>query len=339
MSFPWIFQSNFEGGVSTEWDSTTGSLVSFPHYSTLSQIPGLPAPYEGAYCMMVDLRGGTTSDQTVTEGDCNIADTATGYYRFALYASPDFTATADDTFSILELQQDGATVEMTLGMRITAASNALEIGIGDGTAPTSFVTFPRGRWVVVELLVTVSTNDAGVLTLFLDGGQAATLTGLDHAAGVGLAVLGTQLTLSTTRGILLFDDFIMDDARIYPPNQRFPQVQRLTKSGHAFVGPGSIESAFLLSDAGTMDVYDTDTANTNDASAKKIELDASGNFVGTDAVTRFERGCYVVLAGTNPYGEVRLSRSAGQDCGPTAYGSDGAIRTYAARRTPRLQNV
>lgn len=339
MSFPWIFEANFESGSAAEWDSTTGSLLSFPHYSTLAQIPGLPAPYEGAYCAMVDLRAGTTSDQTVTEGDCNIADGSTAYYRFALFASSDFTATADDVFSILELQQDGGTVEATLGMRVTAATNLLEIGIGDGTAPSSYVGFPRGRWVVVELLATVSTSDAGVLTLFLDGGQAATLTSLDHAAAFGLAVLGTQLTLSTTRGILLFDDFIMDDTRIYPPNQRFPNTLRLTKSGHAFVGPGSIESITILSANGTCSVYDTDVANTNDVSAKRIELDTGGNYPGNDSVTRFDYGCYCVIGGTNPVVEVRLSRTAGQDHGPIAYGGDGAIRSYGARRQPRPLNV
>src|SRR6185436_15604168 len=132
------------------------------------------------------------------------------------------TATADDTFNIFELQQAGGTNEMVLGMRMTAASNLLEIGIGDATAPTSFVTFPRNRWVLVELLATPSTGGSGVLTLYLDETQVATLTSLTQAAAVGRGVLGTQDTLSTTTGTLYFDQFAFDDLRLYGLPIRYP---------------------------------------------------------------------------------------------------------------------
>jgi hypothetical protein len=341
MAHPWVFESNFEAGTNAEWDSEsdTGSKLDFPHYTTLAAIPGLGMPYKGAYCMRVDLRSGDTNDHTLTEGDIDIADAATRHFAFALFVSSNFTATADDTFNILELQQSGGTIECSMGMRITAATNALDIGIGDGIAPTSFVGFPRGRWVIVEWSVAISTGGSGTSTLFLDGAQVVALTSQTHAAAVGQGVLGTQNTLSTTTGTILFDRFIMDDARVYPPNQRFPDVVRLTKSAHAFVGPGCISSATLLSATGTMDVWDTDTANTNDASSKRIQLDASANFVSNDSVTYFERGCYVALSGTNPVAEIKLSRKGGSECGPTAYGSEGAIRTYAARRLPRPLNV
>lgn len=332
MAYPWIFESNFEAGTNAEWDSEsdTGSLLDFPHYTTLAGIPGMPAPYRGAYCMRINM--GDTNAHTLTEGDIDIADGSTRYFRWAMYAAQNVTATADDTFNIFTLQQGGGTVESAVGMRITAASNLLEIGIGDGTAPTSFVTFPRGRWVTVELEAKIHTTDEGTLTLFLDGGQAIALATLDNAAAVGQGVLGTTGTLATTSGTLLFDQFVMDDARIYPFNQRFPTTVKLTKSAHVFVGPGSIEGITILSASGTVNVWDTDTANTNDASSRRIALDTAGNFVSNSSLTRFDKGCYVQISGTNPEVEVRLSRSAGQDHGPTAYFSDGAIRTHALKR-------
>ena len=88
-----------------------------------------------------------------------------------------------------------------------------------------------------------------------------------------------------------------------------------------------------------MNVWDTDTANTNDASSRRVALDTSLNFIVNSDVTRFERGCYVQISGTNPEVEVRLSRKGGQDHGPTAHFSDGAIKRYALVRTPRAHNV
>jgi hypothetical protein len=340
VAFPWIFHSNFAAGTNAEWDSEsdTGARLDFPHYSALAKIPGMPAPYSGAYCMRIQM--GDTNAHTLTEGDIDIADGATRYFRFPLFAASNVTATADDTFNIFTLQQAGGTVESTVGMRITAASNVLEIGIGDGAAPTSFVPFPRGRWVIVELEAKIHSTDEGTLTLFLDGGSAVALTTLDNAAAVGQGVLGTTGTLATTLGTLLFGEFIMDDARIYPPNERFPTTVRVTKSANVFVGPGCIDGATLLSANGTMDIYDTDTANINDAGAKKVELATAGNYVSNDSIVHFERGCYVALGGTNPYGEIRLLRNGtGGNVGPTAHFSDGAIRNYGAKRVDRPLNA
>jgi hypothetical protein len=332
MAFPWIFQSNFESGSNAEWDTETdtGSLLDFPHYSTLSTIPGAPAPFRGAYCMRINC--GDTNDHTLTEGDIDIADAGTAYFRWYMFVHSNFTATADDIFNIFELQQAGGTVEMSVSMQITAATNLLEIGFGDGTAQSSFVAWPgRNRWVCVELLATVSTGGAGVATLFLDGTQVQTATSLTQAAAVGQGVLGTQNTLATTTGMLFFDQFVMDDARIYPISNRFPHEVLLTKSGHVFVGQGIIENVSLLSGAGTdcvLSLFDTDVANTNDASNVKLELkNLSNNELVDPAGTpaHFQRGCYVSLSGTTPRAIVKVCQAQG-------YWSDGRIKQHGARR-------
>ncbi len=331
MAFPFIFESNFEVGANTEWDSEsdTGSLLDFPHYSTLAKINRLPAPFRGAYCMRVVC--GDTNDHTLIEGDIDIADTASGFIRFNLYVSPDFTGTADDTFNIFEFQQAAGTIETSLSLRITAATNLLEIGIGDGVVGTSFVTFERGRWTAIEVGMLCSTSDVGTLTLWIDGASRIALTTLDQAAGVGRGVLGTQDTLSTTTGTLLFDQFIFDDLRVYPISQRFPESVLLTKSAHVFVGTGNVLNATLLSGSGTdsvLQVFDTDVASVLDASNVKLELK---NVAVNDPVDpagvpiQVVRGCYVQLSGTVPRAMVNVGSAQG-------YWSDGRIKQHGAKR-------
>ena len=338
MAIPYIFESNFEQGTNAEWDSETdtGSLLDFPHYSELSRLQGAPMPYRGAYCMRIT--PGDTNDHTLTEGDIDIADGATRYFRWYLYASPNFTATADDVFSIFELQQAGGTVEQTVGMRITASSNLLEIGVGDGTAPSSYWTFERGKWVCVELLSTISTGGAGAMTLFLGGTQVIALTSLTQAAAVGQGVLGTQLTLATTTGTLYFDCFAMDDARIFPFQKRFPSQINVTKSTHLFVGPGVVDGASLLTTTSdnTMVLYDTDTAETTHASSTVANMD-NGGISGVSGPIFFERGCYAALGGTTPAGIVYLTQSSEKPgvFGPVHY-SHAGMRLYGQTRKTRV---
>lgn len=329
MAFPYIFESNFEQGSNAEWDSETdtGSKLDFPHYSTLANVANAPMPYRGAYCMRILM--GDTNDHTLIEGDLDIADAGTAYTRFYLFAASDVTATADDTFNIYELQQAGGTNEMVLGMRITAATNLLEIGIGDAVAPTSFVTFPRNKWVCVELLATPSTGGSGVLTLFLDESQVATVTTLTQAAAIGRGVLGTQDTLSTTTGGLYFDQFIFDDGRLYGLPIRYPEELYITKTAHVFVGQGTIENVSLLSGSSTdsvLSLYDTDQNNTLHTGRMKLELKG---VVASDVVdpagvpVNVQRGCYVVLTGTAPRAIIKIGHAQG-------YYSNGRIRQHGA---------
>ena len=337
MAFPWIFEENFELGTKGDWSSTsdTGTLIDYPHYSTLvNSTVNFGAPYRGAYVMRINLSGGDTNDHTVTSTAIVCADAATVYTRFYMWVSRDFTASADDLFQLFEFQQAGGTVEGSLGMRITAATNLLEIGIGDGTAPSNYVTYHyRGKWVCVEQVYKVSTGGSGTYTLYLDGASVIALTSLTNAAAVGKGVLGTQDTLSTTTGWLLFDQFICDDARIYPISIRYPEQVLLTKSGHVFVGAGVIDNASLLSGGGTdnvLSLYDTDNAGVNDAFNVKLELKnvATGDIVDPAGVpAAFQRGCFVQLSGTNPRAMINIHHAQG-------YWSEGRIKQHGKKRIP-----
>lgn len=343
MAFPWVFESNFENRTTPfGWDSEsdTDSVLDVPHYSELARFPWSEcAPYRGASCLRIALNGGT-NDATLTEGDIDIAADATRWFRFYLYLASDFTATADDTLNIFELQQAAGTVEGVIGLRITASTGAVEIGVGE-TAPTAFAasTLARNQWYAIELRAVLDdggTND-GTLDLYVDGSASlASVTALDQGA-VGQGVLGVQNQLATTTGTILMDQFIMDDLQIYPFRERFPLTQILTQSGHAFIGPGNIESASLLSTGSTdtMYLYDTDTANTNDASSRVIELDIAAHTTASDhGSIHFERGCYVALSGTNPRGQIILPRSLA----PAAY-TAAMVRHYGRSRRQRTGDV
>lgn len=338
MAFPYGFEETFELGTLGDFDteSDTGSKLDYPHYSTLVNVKDAPMPFRGAYCARIIL--GDTNDHTLTEGSIDIADAGTGYVRFYMYVSPDFTATADDVFNIFEFQQAGGTIEMSLSMQITAATNLLEIGFGDGTVASSFVTYHyRGEWVCVELLATVSTTGSGVATLFIDGTQVQTTTSLTQAAAVGQGVLGTQNTLSTTTGTIYFDQFVFDDTRIGLIPIRYPESVLLTKSGHVFVGAGELDNVTLLSGAASdnvLTIFDTDVAGTTHGFNAKLELK---NVAGGDPVdpagvpVNVQRGCFVQLTGTNPRAMVNIKHAQG-------YWSTGRIKQHAAKRIPAPGN-
>lgn len=335
MAFAWLFEGNFESGDNSEWDSEadTGSLLDFPHYTTLAAIPGMEVPWRGAYCARIVL--GDTNDHTLTAGAVNISADGTFGVRFMLYLHSDVTATADDTFPLLELQAS-STVEIAVGLKITASSGAIELGVGE-TAPSSFAANPlqTGRWYQVEVHGNIDSgggSDDGDATLRLDGASVATLSGLTQNA-ITDAVFGSQDTESTTTGTILLDEFVADDARVGIMEDRWPEEVYLTKSSHVFVGPGQVDNTTLRSGAGTdcvLEVYDTDTADTTSIYNQRAALANTANNEIVDPagmpVLDIRRGCYVALSGTNPRAIVKVRRAV-------AWGSTGAVRQYGIRRT------
>lgn len=344
MAFPFIFEANFETGDSSDWDSETdtASQLDFPHYTELARFPWhTAAPYRGAYCMRVQLTGGT-ADAFVTEGAIDIALDTNRFVLFAIWISPDFTATADDTINILELQSTGPVVEVTFGLRVVAATNAINFGIGE-TAPTSFgsIDIERGVWYFVELDITLDdgASDDGTIDLYVtkEDDKASTtvhatqVSDLDQAAVIQ-GVLGVQNQLATTTGTILFDHFQFDDTRLDAVRDRFRQTHNLTKSGHVFVGPGAIDHLSITSGAGSDNVvtlYDTDEGSTSFYKTTiRLSNTANNETLISDLPVDVTKGCYAELSGTNPRAIVKFSKTS-------AYGSPGAIRGFAKRgQTP-----
>ena len=311
MAFPWIFEANFDLGDNSEWDTETDteSQLDFPHFSVLARSPGNAAPFSGAHCMRLSLTGGT-ADATLTEGDIDIAANANRFVKFDLWFSPDFTATADDTVHLFEIQSTGPVIEGTFGFRVVASTNAINLGIGE-LAPTAFggTAIERGVWYTVELNIDLDAGggDDGSIRLFITKEntpfttqQIATVSSLDQAAVIQ-GVLGAQNHLATTTGTILIDNFRFDDARVFPERRRFSEQALLTKTGHAFVGPGELASISLLSGAGTdnvLTVFDTDNGDTSIAGNIVAELKNTANneLVIEDDIPRLLRGCFVQMS-------------------------------------------
>ncbi|KKK83636.1 hypothetical protein LCGC14_2791400, partial [marine sediment metagenome] len=329
----------FEPGDASLWDggeTDTGSLLDFPHYTTLAAIPGSGLPFRGAYCMRVVC--GDANPHTVDEGSIDIADDATAFVRFYLYIDNGFAATANDTFNIFEFQQAGGTIEASLSLKITATTDVVAISLGDGIVSSeTFFEISKGVWHAIEMKMRADLLDLGTLDLWVDGANLISITGLDNAAAVGLGVLGTQDTAATTTGTLLFDQFVFDDLQIYPFKRRYVENVLVTKNQHVFVGNGRIENVTLLSGDMTADnvlqIYDTDDADTDDASNIVAELRNTAANETVDPAgmpVRDSRGAYITLTGTStgrgPRALVQIGAAQG-------WGSDGAIRNYAAKRT------
>ena len=342
MAFPYIFESNFENPTTPfGWDSETDTETQLdcPHYSKLAGLPyNTAAPYNGAYCLRAVLSGGT-ADAYVLEGDINISLAANNFFAFNVWFSTDFTGTADDTINLFEAISVSGVAEVTVSARIVAATNVINLGIGK-TVATSWSAYEieRGKWYTVEIDTTPATSAAGVIDLYLtkeeqpaSASVAATQVGSLTNLAVTDGTLGIQDHLATTTGTILFDRFIQDDVRIYPETDRFTTVKTLTQSGHIFVGPGKVCNATLLSGAGTdcvLEIFDTDTANSNDHDSSKLELHNTANSETVDpAGVPFDviRGCYVKLTGTNPRAKVQFKSAVS--------GSVGTIRGYGRKRT------
>lgn len=338
MAYPFIFESNFEGGVYTEWDTKTDTdgAVSFPNYRTLAA-EGLE-PFSGAHCMKLKVGLGT-NDATVTEGDMNIAAAATAYVRFNMCIGKGFWATANNTINILEMQQAGATIEALFGMRIVYsagdATDVINFGIGE-TAVSSWSTeeVERGVWYSIELALTVDNNgsDDGTIDLYVTKGRDSAPTAvsctqvasLDQGA-IGQGVFGVQGHKTTTHGTILLDNLVMDDARVYPQSARYPETPLLTKTAHAFVGSGKIDSITLLSGNGTDNVckvYDTDVASTTGRLVAELGNTVTYETIRHRSPIHVSKGAYCVLSGTGPRALVQIAY---------APHSAGAVRSLGSR--------
>lgn len=334
MAFPYIYEASFDTGDNSEWtsESDCGSTLDFPHYSTLAAGPNFPAPYRGAYCMRITMDSGA-EDHTLTADGIDVALAATRWLRFAMYLSTDFAVDADDAINIFEFQQSGGTVEGSLGFNVTADTDAVAIGFGDGTAPSAYPgTITKGEWHVIEISYTASDTGAGAAVLYVDGAAIQTLSSLENAGAIGQGVLGIQDQLHTSKtGYILFDEVAFDDTRI-GVTDRFHTHRMITTSSFLFVGPGRIDNVKIL-DGGsgdvTLELYDTDVYS---SSLTPVWYDrTASNNVNVDAAEvpiEFRHGCLAILGGTTPGASFKIGRAVG-------YGSDGAVLGYGMRRKSR----
>jgi hypothetical protein len=254
----------------------------------------------------------------------NIADTVTGYARFNLLFASDFKATVEDRFSILELVTGSSHQCKITCVASTGSAGDIKLGLENhaGSTSTGTVSLVRNNWYTVELQDQVETDKSGTMNLYVTKypGPAATgtyaiIAGSCTDTAVTDGHLGTKDRLATTTGTILMDNFIFDDGRVYPQTERYPEEVLLTKSGHAFVGPGRIDNVTLMSGNSTdnvLSIYDTDEANTNDAKSVVTELKNTAAYEVVDPAgmpVSVKNGAYVVLSGTTPRALVKIGRA------------------------------
>jgi hypothetical protein len=341
MSFPFIFEANFDTGASSgdSFDSLTDveGVVTYRSYPVLSTYSvtdiGPIAPYRGAYVVEWDLSG-DANDHTFIEGDIDIADTVTRYSRFYVFFGKDFRATVTDIFNLYEVQGTANAVEGVVGFRITAGTNVIEIGTGQ-VAPTTFASnpIPKGQWVCVELVSNIRTAGTGTSDVWVDGSLAASVTTLTNTA-VLRGVLGVQNQLATTLGHLFVDAFVFDDTQIGRILDRYAETVLVTKSIHVCLGASEILNVTLLPGTGTnsvLKIWDTDIAMLEDENtvvAHLFNLTASEPPIDlADVPLCVKRGAYVQLSGTAPRALVHIGKSQG-------HYSVGRVRQHGSKVTP-----
>ena len=335
MSFPFIFEENFELGTLGDFDveSDTGSRLDFPLYAELARYPGLGMPWRGAYCMRVDLSPGVADAyvQEATDFDTALGDPFVA--RFMVWVDPKIQMAVGDEFAVFELWSGTNTPEVSI--MVHNNSGVLEWAVNETRDPSGASTQPLilGAWTAIEVSITLDdgVSDDGIIDVWIDRAALVQITGADQAAitsGV-FGVLGQDV--GTTKGYVLFDSIIVDDARIYAPRDRFSELITLTKSGHAFVGRGTIDNVTLNSGTGTesvLRIYDTDVADTTDFTNVKVELkNTAGNEVVDPAgmPVSVRRGCFVELSGTAPKATLKICKAPGAV-------SEAVVRSIAARR-------
>ena len=235
-------------------------------------------------------------------------------------------------FAIFELWSGTSTVEAGAFINFTTASG-LRIGIGE-TSASQFLPLTTGRWHTLELncLIDSGGPNDGTIDGFLDNSAFTQVASLDQGAitsGV-VGVIGQDA--GTTTGVVLFDEIVADDTRLFPVIERFPETIFLTASKHIAVGETELLNVTLIPGTSTdsvLTLYDTDTAYVSDISnviGRLNNLTASETPIDlADVPIYAKRGVYAELAGTAPRAIIHIGKSQG-------YWSDGRIRQHGFNR-------
>ena len=354
MAFPYLGEFGFEEGIAGTGNVLTDAeakTLGYLHFSESVCRYGVP-PYRGAYCWGLDQSIGvvtTTCQHTVAA--LNVANTNTWAAGCAIYLKDNVMANGNRTTL---LEAFGVTDQGALQLYYTTAAGfqllgslAFDTAVGAGTRIT---TITENEWHWIEIRGQVQTGGTGTLDFFLDGRQiGAQIDTLTNVAITDLYFGAINADAGHTAGLIFFDDVICDgDAGTavitVPAPDRFVWNPVVTKNSHVFVGPGTVSEVALLSGA-TADyvrLYDTDIAYTatgqqfvtevNMTTSLSTSARAHGPFV-------FNRGCFVVVGGTNPRAQVHIDPSPPAGLPKCVCNSDQGLKYYGQVRTPTILNT
>lgn len=350
--FPALLQAGFETGA-TNFDTAitdASAKTTYPHYTDLIGGYGI-VPWRGAYCWMVDQSIGTTTDANYqTQAAFNVA--ASNYWSigFAFYAKSTVMANGNRT----SLVWANAVKEFDLQLYYTTAAG-LQLLLTEtgatavGANPTVALTENAWHWIELHGIVDSGAGNDGTVTLVLDGNTVGTVSSLDQAAFTDLYVGLEDIDAGHTAGIYAFDDITASGINTtavrvgyrnqYPWNPHVSATASASYGEHLFVGPGTIDSAVLLTaNAGdAIQLYDTDTGYTTGTYGAIAEANYSSGMPVIDGPLAFERGCYCVITGAGANGArgiVNISKDPPSGY-PIAqcYGNKANLKHYAQQRS------
>lgn len=343
MAFPYILQAGFEAGA-TNFDtakSDADSKISYPWYYNSVRSYGV-APYRGAYMMMVNLDTGTiTNNAYQTQAAFNISASGAWGFGFGLFLHSSFTMANTNRATIARICSGTTTDEACVQLYYTTAGGYQILftetsATAVGANPVAAIT--KGVWHWVDCYGTLDSgvgND-GSASLYVDQTLIGSLANLDQAAITDLYV-GVSDADSGMSGKVFFDTILADDGRV-PFFDRFPQNPEITASGHIFLGPGTIRAARMLTTTSsdeTLKLYDTDTATTTYGSgASYVDCVAEVRYNNTELnhPVTFSRGCYAVIAGTNPRAQVYIDYVPPMGYPAPVHYSDAGVKRLAMVR-------
>lgn len=323
MALPLEFYENFEAGTKGNFDSESdsGSRLDFPHARDLKPL----VPWRGAYCCRINL-GKNSTDAYLSE-TVSWASGQIRYGRFRLFVGNDVQFGNDgDRVRLLTFYSAGPTLEGTISLARVDPFGTVIVAAGPTATDYSdngYLVAPQGQWLTVEFSKQVDTSAGVVLVSRPDIGQA--LAGLGAEGTITAVRLGAIDQTGDIQGTLLFDEFAIDEGRLYDDSGSAHngalsgRSMHLLKSGFAFLGAGRIEHVNLI-DGGSNDsvlrIYDTDEGQFTPIGALRETLKSNAASSSVQSFHRgfsVSRGAYVELSGTNPQALIRLGDVASEE--------------------------
>ena len=320
MALPLEFYENFEAGTKGNFDSESdsGKRLDFPHARDLAPL----VPWRGAYCCRVNL--GKNSDDAYLSETVSWASGQTRYGRFRLFVGDDVQFGNDgDRVQLLAFYSSGPTLEGGISLvRVDPHGTVIAVGSPGASDFTNngYLVVPQGQWLTLEFRKQVDSSSGLVLICRPDIGQ--TVSALGAEGTITTVRLGAIDQTGDIQGTLLFDEFAIDEGRLYDDSDSAHngalsgRSMHLLKSGFAFLGKGEIEHVNLI-DGGSNDsvlrIYDTDEGQFTPMGALRETLKSNAASSSVQSLHRgfsVSRGAYVELSGTNPQALIRIGQVA-----------------------------
>lgn len=315
-----LFHENFEAGTLGGFTRQIDTLgkISFPDHNDGLAIP----PWRGGYVMKVDLDRGTDIAYVEQSTAVGVAAGQIRYCKMHFYLSKDFWMSPGTSVEFLRFGSGDPLTSSTIECAVAVARDTflaerplLGVVSPDFSNTLDGLYFETGRWNSLEGILYHTVGGVSRFYLIV-GDNILQVNGFTYDT-ITHVRLGTLFQSPNLRGTLYFDDFIFDSARVKPPAD-IPSTALsgesllFTKTSYAFVGPGVLRGATLISGGNdnAVDFFDTDKLPVPHQDLKgALKCSSPESKDSLIKGVRFQRGCYMVISGTDPqvlvhYGQI-----------------------------------